>query len=295
MEVTPLELNHGSLRFSATSCGDGVPVILLHGFPDTLHSWAEQQSRIAASGYRAIAVATRGYEPASQPEDRDYSLEALASDVIAWLDQLGIERAHLVGHDWGAAVGYAVGRDYPERLLSLSTLAVPHSGRFLGEIQQHPRQLRLSWYMGFFQLRGISDYIVRRNDFAFLRKLWRDWSPNWRFSDADFQPVKNTFSQPGVLAAALAYYRGIAAAAPLTQDSRERARWIINSPTLAITGADDGCIDTDVFQAMMHEQDFPQGLQVEQVIDAGHFPHLEQPRAVTDLLLQWFGAREPAN
>ena len=77
----------------------------------------------------------------------------------------------------GAAVAYTAGRDFPERLLSLATMAVPHSGRFLSEVHRYPRQLRLSWYMGFFQLRGIADRVVQRKQFAFLRKLWRDWSP----------------------------------------------------------------------------------------------------------------------
>jgi pimeloyl-ACP methyl ester carboxylesterase len=144
--------------------------------------------------------------------------------------------------------------------------------------------------MGFFQLRGIADRVVQRKQFAFLRKLWRDWSPGWQFSDEDFQPVIDAFSQPGVVRGALGYYRAIPGAMPLRRAAREETRWTIDVPTLAITGADDGCIDTDVFQALMYAEDFPKGLQVEQVANAGHFPHTEQTEAVNKLLLDWFEA-----
>ncbi len=283
-----LQLGNGPLRFSALAQGQGPVVLMLHGFPDTQHSWKDQLDAFAAAGYRAVAVAMRGYEPGSLPEDGDYSLESLASDVMAWVEQLGADRVHLVGHDWGAAVAYTVGRDYPERVLSLTTMAVPHSGRFLSEVHRYPRQLRLSWYMGFFQLRGIADRVVRRKQFAFLRKLWRDWSPGWDFTDADFQPVIDAFSQPGVVRGALGYYRAIPGAMPLGSAARAETRWKIDVPTLALTGAEDGCIDTEVFRSLMYEEDFPSGLRVEQVADAGHFPHLEQPDVVNELLLSWF-------
>ena len=294
-EPQQLELTNGRLVFSALAQGDGPVVLMLHGFPDTLHSWHKQLDALAGAGYRAIAVAMRGYEPGSQPEDGDFSLEALAGDVVAWLDQLGAEQVHLVGHDWGAAVAYTVGRDFPERLLSLTTMAVPHSGRFLSEVHRYPRQLRLSWYMGFFQLRGIADRVVRRKQFAFLRKLWRDWSPGWDFTDEDFQPVIDAFSQPDVVKGALAYYRAIPGAMPLGKAARADTRWTIDVPALAITGVDDGCIDTEVFQALMYADDFPCGLQLEQVADAGHFPHLEQADVVNALMLDWFAAHSDVN
>lgn len=287
-EPEQFQLGNGTLTFSAQAQGQGPLVLMLHGFPDTRDSWRHQLRAFAAAGYRAVAVAMRGYEPGSQPADGDFSLEALAGDVNSWISELGAERAHLVGHDWGAAVAYTAGRDFPDRLLSLTTMAVPHSGRFLSEVHRYPRQLRLSWYMGFFQLRGIADRVVRRKQFAFLRKLWRDWSPGWDFTEEDFQPVIDAFSQPGVVRGALAYYRAIPGAMPLGGAARAETRWKVAVPTLALTGADDGCIDTEVFRSLMYEQDFPAGLRVEQVADAGHFPHLEQPDAVNELLLGWF-------
>ncbi len=93
---------------------------------------------------------------------------------------------------------------------------------------------------------------------------------------------------------ALGYYRAIPGAMPLGGAARAETRWKIDVPTLALTGAEDGCIDTEVFRSLMYEEDFPSGLRVEQVADAGHFPHLEQPGAVNELLLSWFAAHSGA-
>ena len=93
-----------ALLVDARRSHEGPVVLMLHGFPDTLHSWQGQLDAFAAAGYRAVAVAMRGYEPGSQPADGDFALEALAGDVSAWIDQLGAGQVHLVGHDWGAAI-----------------------------------------------------------------------------------------------------------------------------------------------------------------------------------------------
>jgi pimeloyl-ACP methyl ester carboxylesterase len=231
----------------------------------------------------------RGYEPDSQPINGDYSLETLAADVIAFVDQLGADKVHLVGHDWGAGITYTAGALYPERFHSLTTLAAPHSGRLLIEIVRHPRQLMLSWYMMFFQLRGLADYFLARNDYAFIRMLWRRWSPGWEIPQQDLEHVINTFRQPGVPRAALAYYRMALApsALPLSGKAREAAKFQVPVPTLAITGERDRCIDTDVFQSMMHLEDFPAGLEIQQIAGAGHFPHQEQPEKVNAMLIDW--------
>jgi len=284
-----LSLSHGDLRFSGLTVGQGPLVLLLHGFPDSARSWRHQLPALAEAGYRAVAMSIRGYEPESQPIDGDYSLETVATDVIAFVDQLGADKAHLVGHDWGAGITYMAGALAPERFHSLTTLAVPHSGRFLSETVRHPRQLMLSWYMLFFQLRGLADYFLARNDYAFIRMLWRRWSPGWEIPKQELEQVIDTFRQPGVPRAALAYYRTALAPSslPLSGKAREAAKFQVPVPTLAITGARDRCIDPDIFQSMMHPEDFPAGLNVQQISGAGHFPQQEQPEKVTAMLIDW--------
>jgi pimeloyl-ACP methyl ester carboxylesterase len=282
-------LKSGDLEFTAVEQGEGPLVLCLHGFPDCYHSFRHQLPFLAKHGYRAVSVSLRGYEPSSQPSDGDYSLESIANDIVAFIDQLGEDKAHLIGHDWGAAITYTAGAAAPERFHSLTTMTVPHSGRFVNEAFFNPKQAILSWYMLFFQLRGIADYTVRRNDFAFIRWLWRVWSPNWQIEESVLSEVTHTLRQPGVQRAALAYYREALSPKqlPLTPSRRADNGYPVPVPTLALTGRDDGCINCDIFQALCREADFPNGLKVRVVQDAGHFLHQEQPDTVNDLLLGW--------
>ncbi|MGD8418127.1 MAG: alpha/beta hydrolase [Pseudomonadales bacterium] len=280
-------LTHGDLSFTALSVGAGPLVLCLHGFPDNARSFRHQLPKLAEAGYHAVSVMLRGYEPSSQPRDRDYTLETIAGDVLAFIDQLGAGRAHLIGHDWGAAITYTVGAMAPDRLKSLTAIAVPHSGRFVNEAIRFPKQLALSWYMGFFQLRGISERVVARNDYAFIRRLWRDWSPGWEAPTEVVDDVIDTLRAPGVTTAALSYYRAALAPRAFTPSARAAARFAVPVPTLAITGARDGCIDTQVFERLTYEQDFPGGVELQRIPDAGHFAHQEQPEAVNGLILEW--------
>lgn len=290
----PLSLQHGTLRFTGYEAGEGPLVLLLHGFPDTARSWHHQVKALAAAGYRAVALNLRGYEPSSQPADGDYSEQALASDVLAWLDQLGARRAHLMGHDWGAAIAYRVAEQAPERFISLTTLAVPHAGRFLNEALSHPRQLWLSWYMLFFQLRGVSDYWVARNEAAFLRWLWSRWSPGWEAPEAHLSAVIEQLQAPGTLRSALAYYRSALSprSLPLTPARRAANRYAVPVPTLALTGERDHCIDPKIFCRLMYAADFPKGLQVEVVPGVGHFLQLEDPDRINQPVFDWLRKHE---
>lgn len=282
-------LHHGALSFSAWEQGEGPLVLCLHGFPDHARSFRSQLTVLGKAGFRALAPTMRGYEPSSQPLDGDYQLLRLASDVIAWIDGLGVERCHVIGHDWGAVVAHLVAAMAPERLLSLTTIAVPHPGRILSELlRNRPSQLARSWYMLFFQLRGVAEYAIERDDWVFLDRLWQAWSPAYVLPDDERRALKQTFAQPGVKRAALLYYRSLAR--PFSQSAHETRRLFkrpIQVRTLALTGAQDGCMDTRLYDDLMHPADFPAGLRVVRVGQSGHFLHQEQPEQVNRLLLDW--------
>ncbi|MET0284777.1 MAG: alpha/beta hydrolase, partial [Polyangiales bacterium] len=266
--------------------GSGPVVLCLHGVPDSARSFRSQLAGL--DGYRVIAPMMRGYEPSSQPRDDDYGVHTLALDVLAWLDELGGEPCHLVGHDWGAIVAHVVALLAPERLASLTTIAVPHPGRLARELlRKRPSQLLLSWYILFFQLRGVADSIVERDDWAFLDMLWRRWSPSYRLPPDERQALKSVFAQPGVQRAALGYYRALPRT--FTQPSfRRLLAQRVPVRTLAITGAEDGCMDTRLYDDLLHPRDFPAGLHVERIHGAGHFVHMERPDLVNALLRAHF-------
>jgi len=284
-----LVFTNGDLTFSAQAMGEGPVVLCLHGFPDNVDSFRHQLPVLAAQGYRAISLALRGYEPTSIPKDGDYTLESIATDVIAVLDQLEADPVHLIGHDWGAAIAYVVAAAAPERFKSLITMAVPHAGRFARDGLRIPKQLRLSWYMGFFNIPWVSDWVVSRQRYAFIRKLWRDWSPGWQPESGVLERVIDTLAQPGVRGAALGYYRAALSLRALLVSAAE-AHYSVPVPTLALTGELDGCIDSQVFERLMVPVDFPAGMTCRRVVDAGHFLHQEQPAAVNALILEWLEA-----
>jgi pimeloyl-ACP methyl ester carboxylesterase len=286
------QLTHGPLSFGALTAGaKGAPVVLcLHGFPDAPTTWRHQLPALAAAGYRVVAPAMRGYEPSSQPANADYTVAEMASDVLAWANQLG-GRIHLVGHDWGALVAYAVAAREPSCFASLTALAVPHPGRIQTASRGVPGQLLNSSYVGFFQVPGLSDWALRRDDWAWVRRLWRRWSPSYTMPSEDWRALRSTLEAPGVARAMLAYYRQNAGPAMmLGRRDMMAGRRTVAVPTLAITGVEDGCIDTRVFVRAMRDEDFPGGLRVERVGGAGHFVHLERPGAVNALLLSWLAA-----
>jgi len=255
--------------------GAGPLVMCLHGFPDHEGSFAAQRPALLDAGYRVVCPRLRGYEPSSQPGDGDYSVRAHAGDVLAWLDALGAERAHLVGHDWGSVIAQAVARLAPARLLSLTIAAVPPIPALFRALPRHPRQSYLSWYIGLFQT-PLAERALRRDDYALIERLWRSWSPTWRFEPGALEEAKSVFRLPGVPRAAIELYRQFARELP----------WWWRAPklgvrTLALSGRHDGCIDPALFREAARE------VEVHLEIDAGHFMHRERPERVNAALLEW--------
>ncbi len=265
------------------------PVVLcLHGFPDHNRTYRGQIAALGQAGYRVVAPLLRGYEPSSQPIDDDYHVIRMVEDVLGWIEYLGALRVHLVGHDWGAVIGYQVAALAPERLLSLTTMAVPHLRHLGSALVRTPRQFLNSWYALFFQARGVAEVAVKARDFALIERLWQAWSPGYVCPEDEMRLLKRTLRQPGVLGAALAYYR--AAFDPISRAAAETRRLAfapISVPTLALTGDNDGCIDTRMFDRAMRADDFPAGLEVGRIRGAGHFLHQERPAEVNARILEW--------
>ncbi len=287
METIDLKLGAAVHPTRVAGPADGPLVLCLHGFPDVPQSFDRLLETLAAAGYRAAAPTMRGYTPSCQPADGDYRIAAIARDVLGFIDGLGAERAHIFGHDWGAVTTYAVGARAPERLISLTTLAVPPAHGFFRTSLRVPRQLANSWYQLFFQVPGLSDWAASRRDWALVRRLCRIWSPGHTFSADEWAMRRALFEAPGVRRAMLMWYRHNLRPGDVIRGRGIFARQSISVPTLALTGADDGCIDTRVYDHMVSAQDFPAGVRVERLDGLGHFAHLEDPARIAGLLLPW--------
>jgi pimeloyl-ACP methyl ester carboxylesterase len=274
------------LRFASLEAGEGPLVLCLHGFPDHARSFRYQLPALAAAGFHAVAPYMRGYAPTDVPPDGPYHSVALAQDAVALIEALGYNRAAIFGHDWGALAAYGAAILAPQKITRLITAAVPHGMAVPTALLSNYDQQRRSWYMFFFQ-HPFAEGALTFNDFAFIERLWQDWSPGWAYVPGEMAALKETFRSPGVTAAALAYYRETLNPGRLTGEvvalQQRLSSSPISVPALIFHGERDGCIGVDLLEGM--EALFPHGLQKIVVPNAGHFVHQEQPEIVNQRLL----------
>lgn len=180
---------------------DEQAVLLLHGFPQGPSSYDSVVPRLTAEGFRVLVPTQRGYAATARPtRRRDYKSIEMVDDVIALLDAAGIAKVHLVGHDWGGAVAWAVAGFHPERVRSLTALSMPHPAAFVESMVRSSQALK-SWYMGLFQLPRLPELMVLKT----LRKTLSDSG----LPAADVSRYVSAMTQPGALTAALNWYRGM--------------------------------------------------------------------------------------
>jgi pimeloyl-ACP methyl ester carboxylesterase len=264
-------IDANGLRFGYLEAGRGPLVLLLHGFPDTAHTWDRALTALADAGFRAVAPCMRGYHPTAVPANGDYETETLAKDVVALIAALGEQNAVVVGHDWGASAAYGAAATAPERVRQLVVLAIPHPKA----VTPTPRML---WKVRhFYALRGKrAAEMAARDDFAYLDELWRRWSPRWDVPADETTHVKAAFREPGSLEAACAYYRTIGVRLPRVYSLP------ITVPTVAFAGESD-MITPRVYEKARHH--FTSSYEVVQV-PGGHFAHREHPEHVIGELVR---------
>ncbi|QEN15554.1 alpha/beta fold hydrolase [Mycolicibacterium sp. ELW1] len=262
--------NANGLRFAYIEEGSGPLVLMLHGFPDTAHTWDDLRPRIADRGYRAVSPFMRGYHPTEVP-DSDPSQETLARDVLALISALGASEAVLIGHDWGASAAYGAAALGPERVSKLITVAIPHPATLVPT----PRKLWGARHFAAYKLPGAAKRFAR-NDFAALPAIYRRWSPTWSPPASEFDAVRECFASPGSLDAAFGYYRKLS---PLPSASL-RAR--ITVPTTVFAGLDDPVAELSDYRRAARK--FLSDYVIEEV-PGGHFMHREHPEVFAERVL----------
>ncbi|KAA1426099.1 alpha/beta hydrolase [Nocardioides antri] len=286
-----------SLAWGPVADREAPLAVLLHGFPDTAHTWRYLGPALADAGYRVVAPFTRGYAPSGLPADGSYHVPALMSDVLelhAALD--GDARAVLIGHDWGAitANGLAAAEDSPfRRVVSLAVPPFPAMnpsrddvGRWVATMA---RQARLSWYTLFNQLPALPEATFDR----LVAHLWRQWSPGYD-ATADLAHLAASVSTKERKAAALGYYRAQPRQWRLPGRYRHLAQAWVGSPRvplLYLHGADDGCLD--IRWAARVSARLPSGGRSAVITGAGHFLQLERPDVVNARILEFLAEETP--
>ncbi len=278
-EPKRITLQANGLRFVCLEAGSGPLVLCLHGFPDTAETFSTLLPRLAQAGYRAVAPFMRGYAPSDLAPDGDYSATALGRDALGLIEALGEKDAAIIGHDWGAYAAYCAANLDAARIRKLVLMSVPH----LGGATQSLQQLRRSWYVWFFQLPGLPERRVAKDDFAFIERLYRAWSPDWPAGEAELRPVKTALAAPGGLAAAITYYRAM-----FRHASREN--WAVLTakttvPTLMLAGERDGAVGPEVFARSQEAFSGPFAFHL--LPGVGHFPHREDADEVGQKILDF--------
>lgn len=260
------------LRFAYLEDGAGPLVLMLHGFPDTAHTWDDLRQRVAAKGYRAVSPFMRGYHPSAVP-DRDTDQETLARDPLALIEALGARDAIVIGHDWGASAAYGAAALAPDRVTKLFVVGIPHPATLKPSLPK----LWGARHFAAFKLPGAPKCFAR-NDFAALPKLYRRWSPTWTPDPAEFDAVRTSFDNPASLNAAFGYYRKLSPRPTASLKAR------ITVPTVVFAGRDDPIVEPSDYRdaAVMFEGDY-----VVEEVPGGHFMHREHPETFAERLLTY--------
>lgn len=288
-------------------------VMLVHGFPDTPHSWYGVAEQLVGAGYQVLMPWLRGYTADSAKREAAYDLISCAEDLAAWCDELGQTQAHLVGHDWGAVLAQIaallatqVGQpllpskatthatDMPSLSIqkihwqSISLLAIPAFYPLLRSthaLPSLPKQLKLSSYMAHLQT-SQSWRWVSADHAAWVEKTWQRWSPSWLFTPNDIAEARAALSQPDIAWAATRYYRSLFT---LWQASTRQVYALmsqpIRQPLLLLAGRDDGCMHSDFHHRLA--RDLTGNAQSHLLAGVGHFLQAENPRMVADYVLRF--------
>jgi pimeloyl-ACP methyl ester carboxylesterase len=271
------------IDFHYIEAGSGPLVLCLHGFPDNAYTYRYLLPVLADAGFRGVAPFMRGYAPTGKPADERYEAVLMAQDAAALIPALGADKAFLVGHDWGAAATYGCAVLAPERLNRIVTLAVTH-----GVQATDYESLKGTWHGYFFQM-PYADQLVAANDYDFVYKWWRDASPDYEPPAEVMESVKATFRNPGVVTAALNYYRHTVNPAnrdPALAPLREKlASSPIRVRTMIMHGTRDRPGRLGMFERM--GAGFEAGLEKVLIPGTGHFLHLERPAEVNTKIVQF--------
>ena len=282
MTIEDIELRSGDFVFDALAAGpsDGRVVLLLHGFPQMNTMWRYQLEKLGDAGFRAVAPNQRGYASGARPEEvAEYHVDRLVGDVVAFVDALGVEQVDLVGHDWGAIVGWHFAHRHPDRLRSWTAVSVPHMAGVQkalasGESDQKQR----SSYIEVFRAEGhVAERILLEDDAQRLRALL--WFPG-----ADEHTIAATVAamqEPGRLTGALNWYRAMER--PRFEGSPD-----VHVPTLFVGSTNDLAVSLD---AVARCGDYVKGSFRSEVLDGiTHWIPDEAPEELNRFLQEHLAA-----
>ncbi len=270
------QFTRNELTFDVTDVGpaEAEAIVLLHGYPQSSASWRSVVPGLTAAGYRALAPDQRGYSPGARPVGRRaYVMSELVADVLALADQAGIDRFHVVGHDWGGAVAWALGTDHPDRLRTLTVLSTPHPGAFLRSTVTSGQALR-SWYMGLFQIPRVPEWLSLVGDGRVALSSMRRSG----LSEERANEYLAGMREPGAVTGALNWYRAIPFEAAAVRQAQP-----VTVPTLYVWSTKDVALGRKAAELTERHVSGPYRLEILEGVS--HWIPEEAPDAVVRLVL----------
>jgi pimeloyl-ACP methyl ester carboxylesterase len=266
------------LGFEVSEEGAGTPVVFLHGFPDTSALWRHQVAALTGAGFRTIAPDMRGRGRSDRPpEVADYALTKMVADVTGIMDALGVQRAHVVGHDWGAAVAWLVAMLAPTRVDHLVVISVGAPGATGPPTLE---ALQKGWYRILFDIPGVAEEVIQRDDWYLMRVLLEG-------SGENFETYIANFSEPGALTAGLNWYRANVPVQRLLGPAP--ALPPVAAPTMGVFGTADVALTEDAMVKSASKVSGP--WRYERLEGIGHFIPLDAADQLNKLLLDFLPRR----
>ena len=269
----------GAVKLHYAKAGEGEKlVILLHGFPEFWYSWRHQIAALSTE-YTVVAPDMRGFNLSDKPPNiGDYSIDKLVDDITGLIRYFGREQAAVVGHDWGAAIAWAVALKHPEYVSKLVAMQVPPAS--VWKKNQTLKQFLASWYMFFFQIPVLPEYLLKLNDYAAMEKTLRNTTAKKGvFTTEDIAEYKKSWREPFALTAMLNYYRANILKR-FTGKSQSDAK--IQVPTVFIYGEKDSAILPETVKGVGEVVDA--SFEEFRIPDSAHWVQNEASGRVTEIL-----------
>jgi pimeloyl-ACP methyl ester carboxylesterase len=277
------------LTFEVDKCGSGDKLaICLHGFPEHAFSWRYQLPMLAEMGYEAWAPNLRGYGKSSRPPlMEDYKLDSLMEDVGALIDAAGKQEVVLLAHDWGAVIAWQFAIEKIRPLKQLVICNVPHPGPMMRLIKDSWAQKRKSWYVLFFQLPRLPEWMLGRNNAQPIADAILNSSVDKsRFPPEVLEVYRRNADQPGALTAMVNYYRALLKFRKTTPPEQLPK---IEVPTLMLWGEDDVALTKE---STYGTDEFVSDLTIRYLPWVSHWVQQEAPEAC-NAMIQTFLSGEP--
>jgi pimeloyl-ACP methyl ester carboxylesterase len=282
--IRHVRVRANGIEFHVALAGpDDAPLVLcLHGFPECWYSWRHQLEGLS-DRFLVAAPDLRGYGETEKPAS-GYELVNLAADVAALVPALGRSSASVVGHDWGGFLAYAAAARHPAAVERLAVLNCPHPAAITAAFPTLD-QLRRSWYIFAMQVPGLFDWRLARDGAAILPRVFKSGARRRdAFTAADLEVLRASFARPGVIPAALRYYR--TNLSPLALLRGRMRTPPVPVPTLVLYGRDDPFEGPHLFHG--HERHFTGPYEIRYIPDCGHWTQQEVPDLVNEALATFF-------